>query len=606
MKTKWILSAALAVSLLPMNAFTASADETSQRRMKQNIEKQASYSVPSNRQIMIETSSSVTELAKTYGVQAMKTPRILSKKGIYIVKVPSGKNYKRTVEKLNDDKRISSAQPDHTKKILGPVTNDPYFSKQYHLPLTKTTDAWSLVPQENEVIVAVLDSGIDPRHRDLKDRLLPGYDTHGDDSDPSDYVVGHGTAVAGVIAGQANNGAGIAGVAGNHPNVKVLPIRVGGATDISSSNVIEGVYKAIELGADVINLSFGGYDYSEQEYDALFEAYKKGIVIVAASGNEDERVSYPAAFEFVLSAGASDKNDEVTDFSNWGERLDLVAPGAEIWSTKLNNGYEMVDGTSFSAPFVSGVAALMLAKQPDLTPQQIEYLMQKSAVKLGFPFWQVYYGYGRVNTLGAVQGVMPAITGDAGDERTGALPIKLNTSYLDKFHLPWDTDYFKLTVSRKMKIKVDISNLYYMDSVLWIDKNGSGERVIDGTEINEKETTMQWIDPGTYFFQIYENNSHWSPGNYVFKVTEMDTTPPPAPIVNRFDSNDKVMTGKAERKGTIYVKNGTKVIASAKISKTGTFSIPMTVQKAGTTLTVTVKDGAGNVSVPTKVIVKRA
>jgi subtilisin family serine protease len=175
-------------------------------------------------------------------------------------------------------------------------------------------------------------------------------------------IAGHGTAVAAIIAAKTNNNIGIAGI---NPQAKILPIRVGDLKGAYDSDAIAGIYYAIKNNAKVINISIRGSQFSELYFEAVFEAYKKGIVVVASSGNEGKQkkpVTYPAAYPTVISVGSTNPKDQRSNFSNYGLKLDLAAPGEKIITAGLNSKYIEAAGTSFSAPIVSGVATSFYPK----------------------------------------------------------------------------------------------------------------------------------------------------------------------------------------------------------------------------------------------------
>lgn len=277
------------------------------------------------------------------------------------------------------------------------------------------------------VIVAVLDTGIQLKHPELQHCLLPGYDFVdiiaganefvgdflGYDTDPDDEV-GHGTHVAGVIAAK-----GIHMSPGVVPNCKILPVRVLGAMQRGNDrvgaglidNINSGIKWAVDQGAQVINMSLGivheGGGLPHEE--VVNYAKGKGVTIVAATGNDGQNAKYyPSSLPHVIGVGALDKEMvHAATFSTFGDQVDFVAPGTDIFSTHIDGKYAFSSGTSHSTPFVTGAIALLksYAKQKgkSLNDQQIKYILKHSSDKLGKNFKDLKAGYGMLNLEDALQ-----------------------------------------------------------------------------------------------------------------------------------------------------------------------------------------------------------
>jgi len=308
--------------------------------------------------------------------------------------------------------------------IPGPST-DPLYSQQWHLSATNVPQAWQWLEDngyepggDRDIVVAVIDTGVDYTHPDLSANMwvnaaefsgTPGVDDDGNgyvddiygadmvtpDGDPQDDH-GHGTHVAGIIAAQANNGIGGVGVA---YNVQIMAIKAAQYSGVlSSSDIAEAIYYAVEKGADVINMSFGGYARSQVEEDALAVAFGQAV-LVAAAGNDGKvnlpcpsgRDMYPAAYNWVLGVMASQQTpDPVTGswlagFSNFdctphdSHEYELMAPGVDVWSTLPVENYAAWDGTSMSTPIVSGIAALLRTKWSDKDVYSSRFIMGQIA-----------------------------------------------------------------------------------------------------------------------------------------------------------------------------------------------------------------------------------
>lgn len=290
-----------------------------------------------------------------------------------------------------------------------------------HLP-----EAHRITRGDASITIAVLDTGVSLKHPEYRSVLLDGYDFVdiidgaekfiGDfvDADPisADRWVGHGSHVTGIIAA-----AGMRMPAGIVPKCKILPVRVLGAMKQGNrlvgagliDNINAGVKFAVDRGADVINMSLGvrreGGGLPHQE--VVDYARKKGVSIVAASGNDgSDMVYYPGGHPYVITVGAVDETGQVAQFSTYGNHVDFVAPGTDIYSTYLGNRYAFSSGTSHAAPSVSGAVAMLLSYARDqgrkLTDSQVKYILKRSADKVGRRFKDFKAGYGMLNLIDAL------------------------------------------------------------------------------------------------------------------------------------------------------------------------------------------------------------
>jgi thermitase len=297
------------------------------------------------------------------------------------------------------------------------VPNDPLWSLQWGPKKIQADWAWNTTVGSSSVLVAVLDTGIDYNHPDLAANYVPlGYNWAYNNSDPKDDF-GHGTHCAGIIAAELNNSIGIAGMAQVHIMAeKVLDSGGYGYEDW----VANGIIHATDMGANIISMSFGGYGDSELIHDAVKYAYSAGVMLVAAAGNDHtDTKSYPAAYPEVVSVAATDQNDNPAYFSNFGDWIELAAPGVDIYSTMptyqvtLNYyGYSMnytsLSGTSMACPHVSGLAALVLSLYSQKSRDWRRVWLRYTADDLGAPGFDMYYGYGRIDARNAVETPPPA------------------------------------------------------------------------------------------------------------------------------------------------------------------------------------------------------
>lgn len=276
---------------------------------------------------------------------------------------------------------------------------DPDYTVQWFLEAIHGPLAWSVTTGSGGVLVAVLDTGVDLTHPDLAGKLRVGADTSGDGVGYAD-AAGHGTAVAGIIGAESDSGAGVASVAWSCP---ILPIRVTGADGKATSwSIAAGIALAVDRGAKIINISFAPLHDNEIVLRQAHLAWLSGSLVVISADNTGQRVTGGGADE-VLFVGATDQSDHLASFSTYGEFVDLVAPGVGIYTTKLGGAYGAFSGTSFAAPVVSGVAALVWSVNLDLRPATVRDILLATARDLGEPGWDITYAFGCVDAARAVQ-----------------------------------------------------------------------------------------------------------------------------------------------------------------------------------------------------------
>jgi type VII secretion-associated serine protease mycosin len=306
------------------------------------------------------------------------------------------------------------------------IPNDVLFSDyQYNLPMIETNRGWNVSKGAEQVIIGVVDTGVDLNHPDLQGRLLAGYNTISPNSKPSDDV-GHGTHVAGIISANVNNREGIAGMTWNN---KILPVKALDQSGAGTSySVAEGIIWAADHGAKVINLSLGNYADANFLHEAIKYAYNKDIVIVAATGNDNtERPGYPAAYPEVLSVSATNYNMERASFSNYGDYIDVMAPGESIASTYPNNQYAALSGTSMASPHVAALAGLIRSVNPKLKNTEVMDIIRGNVIDLGESGRDKYYGFGQIDVYAALQ----AANGEVQTQsQSRPQPLKFWSEYL--------------------------------------------------------------------------------------------------------------------------------------------------------------------------------
>jgi len=310
--------------------------------------------------------------------------------GVARMKVPDGSSVNEMVNLYGKNPNVQYAEPNFLRQATD-TPNDLYFAKQWNLAKINAPAAWDLNKGSASVSVAILDTGIDVNHEDIAGRFS---------GSPAADDNGHGTYVASVAGAGSNNSVGIAGVC---RLCTIMSIKVLNSTGAGSdSTIATGITQAADGGAKVINLSLGGYSYSQTQQDAVNYAWGKGAVIVAASGNDGvTTLTYPAALTNVVSVGSTDSTDAWAN-TNYGSWLTISAPGASILAAKMAGGYAATGGSSLAAPHVAGLAGLLFSANPALTNTQVVNILTSTAVDLGAAGRDDKFGYGRINACAAM------------------------------------------------------------------------------------------------------------------------------------------------------------------------------------------------------------
>jgi uncharacterized repeat protein (TIGR01451 family) len=364
------------------------------------------------------------------------------------VKIPAD-TVEKAVSILNTLAGVEYAEPNYLRHINA-VPNDPSYFHTWGLHNTGQTggtvdadidapEAWDLTTGSPDMVVAVIDSGMDMAHEDLAANIwtnpgeIPGNgidddgngyvdDVHGwdfsrDDNDPSDTeaaCMGHGTHTSGTVGAVGNNGIGVTGV---NWDVKVMPLKIFRTylkvlCSASSADIIDAVEYAADMGVRVSNNGYGGGSFSQAEYDAILASRS---IFVAAAGNKgrnnDSTPSYPASYTLdnVIAVAATDHNDAPASFSNYGiQSVDLSAPGVNILSTLPGNTYDYYDGTSMASPHVAGAVGLLIGYDPSLTNREIKWRILYGTDYIGIP---VLSG-GRLNVYNSLTLPSPQVSID--------------------------------------------------------------------------------------------------------------------------------------------------------------------------------------------------
>ncbi|RFU66833.1 S8 family serine peptidase [Bacillus sp. V59.32b] len=351
-----------------------------------------------SRELVIKFRNDATNLEKEAILKGFHVKKVDSQKvgNYHLVSVPKGTDLQLLADKFLKNKQVEYVEPNYEIESQY-KPKDPKYSKQWYLKKLNMPKAWDISKGAAHVTVAVVDGGVQTNHPDLTGKIVKPYNAvTGGTTYPVDD---HGTHVAGIIAATINK----TGISGISPNVKIMPVNVFEGDFADSFIIADGITYAADSGADIINLSLGSYYYSSVIDSAISYAASKGIVVIAAAGNDDTNYkAYPAANDHVLGISATTKYDKITWFSNYGKYIDFSAPGEDIYSTVSRSRYDSYDGTSMASPVVAGVTALILSKNPYLSPSQVTGILKSSSVDLGKKKWDHFYGYGRVDAYRAL------------------------------------------------------------------------------------------------------------------------------------------------------------------------------------------------------------
>lgn len=368
------------------------------------------------------------------------TRELLTGYNLWTVMLPPGVSVASAIAAYSANPNVLYAEPDYVLHASR-TPNDPRYTDGSLWGLHNygqsggtadadidAPEAWDITVGSSSVVVAVIDTGVDYNHPDLANNMwrnpretpgngidddgngyvddVYGYDFFANDGNPMDEN-NHGTHCAGTIGGVGNNGVGVVGV---NWNVRIMALRFLGANGSgSTSGAVASLNYALDMGVKISSNSYGGGGFSQSFSNALERARTLNHVFVAAAGNSGtEGASYPAAYphDNILAVAASDRNDNLASFSQYGNNVDLAAPGVAIWSTVRNNGYASYNGTSMATPHVAGVVGLIRAVDPNLSYQQvISAILNNVDVKPQL-VGKVVTG-GRLNAYRAVNSVVP-------------------------------------------------------------------------------------------------------------------------------------------------------------------------------------------------------
>jgi len=381
----------------------------------------APISDSSSQQILVKfkPGTSLPEAAQIHRQLGGQVKETIPGIGVQVVTVPNGQAVAKA-KAYSSNARVAYAEPDFVAEAVG-SPDDPGFMNQWGMVKIQASQAWDMTTGSPSINIAILDTGVDLDHPDLANKVISSVDfTH---SSSLDDVYGHGTHVAGIAAAMTNNSIGVAGLGYTSTimNVKVLSDSGAGAY----SWIASGIIWAVDNGAEVINMSLGGPSDSSTLEEAIDYAWSKGVAVIAAAGNSGTTAPfYPAYYTNCIGVAATDANDARASWSNYGDWVDVAAPGVSIYSTLKNDGYGYKSGTSMASPHVAGLAALVFTTVSDANGDgklndEVRNLIEATCDDIGLSG----IGYGRINAAQAVGSdpVPPGvITGQVTDAEDGS------------------------------------------------------------------------------------------------------------------------------------------------------------------------------------------
>ncbi|TMN21776.1 S8 family serine peptidase [Lentibacillus cibarius] len=468
-----------------------------------------------DRRVIIKVKDNQHFDADAWGVREITSEQLLSDQ-YSLVRIPDDVDYSRKLSEIQQAANVQVAEPDYIRKKTF-IPSDADYDEQWYLDRIQMPKAWDIEKGSPDVTIAVLDTGIDADHPELNGRVLPGYDFVNNDRHPDDDN-GHGTSLAGVIAANAD-GQGITGI---DLYANLLPVKIANeAGDASVYNILEGIQYAIEHDADVINMSFVSYQFSKLEEKAIQDAYEAGIVQVAAAGNKGiSDQGYPAAYPPVIGVAATDKEGSNASFSNYGNAVDVTAPGKDIYNVYKEDGYAIYSGTSYAAPIVSGIAGLLRASHPEWTNDQMKKALEASAVSPDKAEWSTHFGYGQVNAYRALTIEPDDWDGDAPDQQAQATALTFDHTITEKIYHSVDTDWYRFEVDKPTKVTIELTNPSdTLDLTAELMDADTRLATIDKEDAGGEEHYTFTAEAGTYYLNVNDKHHRWSDVPYKLSIS---------------------------------------------------------------------------------------
>jgi len=490
---------------------------------------------------------------------------------VHVVTVPAGKGLSK-MHSYRQQQKVRSVEPDFVAQVID-TPNDPYFSIQWGMSNVQAPEAWGITTGNDDIIIAILDTGVDYDHPDLSGKVVINVNfTSSPTADANGHS--HGTHVAGIAAADTNNAIGIAGLGYNSSimNVKVL----GDSGYGFYSWIASGIIWATDNGADIINLSLGATAYSSTLQFAVDYAWQHGVVVVAAAGNNGSSTPfYPAYFENCIAVAATDSNDSLYSWSNHGTWVDVSAPGS-AYSTIPNNSYGYKAGTSMSSPHVAGLAGLVFCVVSDNNGNgrindEVRYRIENSCDDV-----PIDVAYGRINAYQAVRDFSPTTAEIAGTVIDAGTGMVING----------------ITVSNGTVTDITDTSGHYC-----LPELAPGTHTLtasgDGYQSSTQETTVQAGDAATVNFKLISTN------NQPVASDDSTTTNEDSPVTIDVLSNDYDIDGDSLQIVNLTQPSGGSAVINA--DQTITY-IPNPDFNGGDSFTYIANDGIANSNVASVIV----
>ena len=530
-----------------------------------------------------------------------------------VLDVPDGRDAIDFAIEVSARPDVESAEPNITAKRAESAEQTGEFER------IGIDEAWTRSTGSADVVVAVVDSGIDPAHPDLAGRLVPGYNWAAPGTYPVEALhpdplqFGHGTKVAGVIAAAHGSGTSIEGVAG--AGTKIMPLRVfpDGTGGAPLADIAAAIDFAANNGADIVNLSLAAAGQSNTIDAAVLRAVNRGVVVLAAAGNEGTFLSNsPANSPYAVGVSATDDNGDTVSFTTFGPDVDIAAPGLAIDTIAPGGGTTTISGTSFATPMVAGVAALLKARHPGWDGDRIVAELFSTAEDRGPTGLDDYYGFGLVDAAAAlgVAGRAPfvgvgAAALDSEPNDVSSRSVAAGSVNSGVIAPEGDVDWWSFSASAGSSVTVTMTPPVgpagpQLDGVLDLHgPNGSLIETVDATFDGEIESvTFDASSTGTHRVSVRNYRGTISPGAYTLEIG--------VGAAGATSGAEQVTAERAASFGSTgpWLESTTPVIRATGVSRTANLSVRSGRDLASATVgsnTVVLVDGVRGSLVPSTV-----